>query len=213
MASRTNSLSSVGALVAVAAVAGLVVALSERISRDRIAENRQQQLLATLQQVIDGDRYDNDLIGSRVQLEHPLLRQSGPVDLFTATQDGVPVAVVLTPEAADGYNGPIRLLLGIHFDGSLSGVRVLEHRETPGLGDGIERLQWVEPFQGASLRNPSIEDWGIRQDGGAFDQLTGATVTPRAVVNAVKNALIYFEQHREELERQAMQQDAGGGSS
>ena len=106
-----------------------------------------------------------------------------------------------TPSAEDGYNGPIHLLVGVSFDGRLTGVRILEHKETPGLGDGIERAKsdWVLQFNGRTLENPSTDRWFIRADGGEFDQLTGATVTPRAVVKAVKNTLTFVDENRSNL--------------
>ena len=112
---------------------------------------------------------------------------------------GLPnITVILTPVAPDGYSGEIRLLVGIRYDGSLSGVRVLEHHETPGLGDAIEegRSDWITRFTGLSLSNPAAPGWTVKRDGGHFDQFTGATITPRAVVKAVHRCLIYFAQNR-----------------
>ena len=112
-----------------------------------------------------------------------------------------PVAVVLALIAPDGYGGPIKLLVGINADGSLAGVRVVNHHETPGLGDAIDtrRSNWILGFTGRSLGDPSPAQWAVRKDGGVFDQFTGATITPRAVVKAVKRALVYFEAHRDTL--------------
>ena len=98
------------------------------------------------------------------------------------------------PVAPDGYNGSIRLLVAIRLNGKLAGVRVIQHRETPGLGDGIEaeRSDWILGFNGKSLLDPARKHWKVRRDGGTFDQFTGATITPRAVVKAVKKALLYY---------------------
>ncbi len=106
-----------------------------------------------------------------------------------------PVAALFVVSARDGYAGPIRLLVGVAMDGKVSGVRVLEHRETPGLGDRIETIKsdWVLQFDGHSLRDPEPAAWAIRDDGGQFDQLTGASVTPRAIINAIRQTLTYFE--------------------
>ena len=112
-----------------------------------------------------------------------------------------PIALVMATTAPDGYSGSIRLLVGINIDGSLSGVRVVAHRETPGLGDAIDedRSDWIRIFDGKSLQDPPEERWAVRKDGGAFDQLTGATVTPRAVVKAVRQALLYYREHQQAL--------------
>ncbi len=93
------------------------------------------------------------------------------------------------------------MLVGIYNDGTLAGVRVINHKETPGLGDKIDasRSDWIKQFEGLSLENPSSAKWKVKKDGGAFDQFTGATITPRAVVRAVKGSLEYFKNHREAL--------------
>jgi len=115
--------------------------------------------------------------------------------------NGKPVAVLATPVAPDGYSGSIKLLVGVYADGTLAGVRVLAHKETPGLGDAIEatRSDWILTFEGKSLNNPPPKAWAVKKDGGAFDQFTGATITPRAVVKAARQFLIYFQQHKEQL--------------
>ena len=103
--------------------------------------------------------------------------------------------------ARDGYAGPIRVLVGVGYDGTVTGVRILEHRETPGLGDRIvsARSDWVYQFDGRSLSDPVVGRWAIRTDGGEFDQLSGASVTPRAVIGAIREMLVYFEANRDEL--------------
>jgi electron transport complex protein RnfG len=108
-----------------------------------------------------------------------------------------PVAALFVVSARDGYAGPIRLLIGIAMDGTVTGVRVLEHRETPGLGDRVDttKSDWILQFDGHSLRNPALTGWAIRSDGGEFDQLTGASVTPRAVIKAIRETLVYFDAH------------------
>ena len=108
---------------------------------------------------------------------------------------------MITATAADGYTGKIELLVGIMADGTVSGVRVTKHSETPGLGDAIElhRSQWIKTFDGRSLTSPTESGWALRKDNGAFDQFTGATITPRAVVNEVKNTLLFFKQHKTQI--------------
>jgi electron transport complex protein RnfG len=123
------------------------------------------------------------------------------VTAYRARQGGRPVAVILRFAAIDGYNGPIHLLAGIEADGRLAGVRVLSHRETPGLGDAIEaaKSDWVYSFAGKSLGSPPAAGWAVERDGGVFDQFTGATITPRAIVEAVQRALAYHGSHRDAL--------------
>ncbi|MBE9559884.1 MAG: electron transport complex subunit RsxG, partial [Proteobacteria bacterium] len=117
---------------------------------------------------------------------------------YRARKNSQNVAVVFTSVAPNGYNGSIRLLVGINADGSLSGVRVVKHRETPGLGDVVEisRSDWILGFDNKSLSDPDTRGWKVKRDGGVFDQFTGATITPRAVVKAVHNALLYFDKNQ-----------------
>jgi len=109
--------------------------------------------------------------------------------------------VILQAIAPDGYSGAIHLLVGIHADGRVAGVRVIGHRETPGLGDKIElaKSPWIRSFEGKSLTNPAADGWAVKKDRGEFDQFAGATITPRAVVGAVHRALQYFDAHKAEL--------------
>ena len=109
---------------------------------------------------------------------------------------------MLRATVSKGYSGPIRLLIGLRQDGSVLGVRVTAHRETPGLGDAIDRTDadaWINGFNGKSLGQPVAEHWAVRRDGGEFDQISGATVTPRAIVLQMRKVLEYFSAHREEL--------------
>ncbi len=186
----------------IAVIAALLVSGSYELSRDRIEANRQERLLRTLHELIDPSLYDNDLVASRIAvLDSELLGSADPVDVFLARRNGRPVAALFASVAPRGYNGPIRLLVGIHADGTVAGVRVTEHNETPGLGDAIEldRSDWIIAFDGKSLRSPALASWAVATDGGAFEAITGATVTPRAVVRSVRDTLVYFERNRDAL--------------
>jgi electron transport complex protein RnfG len=146
--------------------------------------------------------YDNDLVKSaRVLQPDPLLGLKRPGELYPAMQGDKQTAVVLEAIAPDGYAGEIKLLVGILPDGQLSGVRVTAHSETPGLGDYIDitKSKWIHIFDGKSLDTPKPDDWKVRKDGGTFDYMTGATISPRAVIKAVKHALEYYKQHKAEL--------------
>ncbi|WP_240901366.1 electron transport complex subunit RsxG [Thioalkalivibrio sp. XN279] len=191
-----------GVLSGFAVLGALLVALTWESTAERIAANERAFLLRTLAEVLPAGEYDNAVHEDAITVRDPdLLGTERPVTVYRARDGETPVAAVLTPTAPAGYSGPIRLLVGIRADGRLSGVRVVAHRETPGLGDKVEveRSDWILGFKGLSLRNPLPEDWAVQRDGGAFDQFTGATITPRAVVSAVRDALIYFRQHRDAL--------------
>ena len=189
-------------LGAFAVVGTGLVAGSHLLTRERIAANERAALLRSINQVIPPGGYDNDPLQDLTRVSAPaLLGTPRRVPVYRVRRDGAIRAVVLTPVAPDGYNGRIRLLVGVRADGRISGVRVLSHRETPGLGDAIEleRSDWIRGFRGKSLGDPPAEKWAVKRDGGAFDQLTGATITPRAVVAAVRRTLEYVARHHEEL--------------
>jgi electron transport complex protein RnfG len=170
-------------------------------TEERIAANERAALLASLTEIVPSEAYDNDIVHDVIELEAEELNPRGTVTAYRARRNGTPSAVVLTVVAPDGYSGPIKLLVGIYADGRVAGVRVVSHRETPGLGDAIDarRSDWIRAFSGRSLGDPPPGEWGVERDGGAFDQFTGATITPRAVVKAVKRTLVYFDAHREAL--------------
>ncbi len=193
----------VGLMLAVfAIVATGLVSFTEINTREQIAENQRQALLAALNELVDSSRYDNDILTDTLLLPATTeLATTAPTQVYRARKKDTPVAIVLTSIAPDGYSGEIKLLVGIYYDGSLAGVRVIQHKETPGLGDKIDarKSNWILAFNGLSLQNPVESQWKVKKDGGEFDQFTGATITPRAVVTAVKNALLYFKQHREQL--------------
>jgi electron transport complex protein RnfG len=185
-----------------ALIAGSLMTLSDELSRDRIAANQRMRLLATLNEVIDPALYDNDLAANRrFVTSADLLGTSEPVEVFIATADGEAVAALFSTVAPRGYNGPINLLVGVTVDGTVTGVRVTRHRETPGLGDAIEisKSAWIDGFSATSLNSPALVDWRVTKDGGHFDSITGATVTPRVIVEAVRNTLIYVRDYGNEL--------------
>ena len=194
------------------AVAGTsMVAFTYDRTRDRIAANEREVLMRKLNALIPQDRYDNKLFEDTLKVrDEKLLGTDEAVTVYRARREGKPVALVMAPVAPDGYSGTIKLLVGIGYDGTLTGVRVSAHHETPGLGDAIdeERSDWIYGFDGKSLDNPPQERWWVKRDGGAFDQLTGATITPRAIVKAVKKTLLYYRDHRAGLFAETMQPDA-----
>lgn len=189
-------------LLLFAVIGTSMVAYTFEQTRDQIAANERATLLRKLHRLIPADRHDNVLLEDSVTArDEALLGSEEPVMVYRARNDGEPVALVIATVAPDGYSGSIRLLIGINVDGTLSGVRVVTHRETPGLGDAIDenRSDWIHIFDGKSLQAPAPDRWAVKKDGGDFDQLTGATITPRAVVKAARNALLYYQDHQEAL--------------
>lgn len=178
-----------------------LLALIHAATAERIAANQRAVLWQSLLDVMPQDAFDNELLADVLTLRDARLGTSAPVTVYRARRQGQPVAAILTALAPDGYNGAITLLAAVRPDGVLTGVRVLEHHETPGLGDGIETAKsaWIRQFDGRSLLNPLESRWRVRRDGGDFDQFTGATITPRAVVSAVHQALRVFKDRRDEL--------------
>lgn len=189
-------------LAAIAAVCTTLVAFTYRMTDDRIVANQEAWLEQSLLPALGGLRFDGNIGDAKVTIPAPHdLPGSGDAVVYRVYTDDVPAAALFVVTARGGYSGPIRLLVGIDTDGLVTGVHVLEHRETPGLGDGIEasKSPWARQFDGRSLGDPALERWAIRRDGGEFDQLTGASVTPRAIVKAVKETLLYFDANRDSI--------------
>lgn len=178
-----------------------LVAVTHHLMDGRIAENQRQAMQSKLEAIIPEGRFDNDPLEDQIQVSARELLGADRTRVHRARQGEEAVAVVLDPVVPDGYAGPIQLLVSVLRDGTVGGVRVLFHHETPGLGDKIEerKSDWVLGFEGKSLSNPTPEGWAVKRDGGEFDQFTGATITPRAIVNAVKNTLIYVQQQGDTL--------------
>lgn len=185
-----------------AVIGAALVGLTFIQTEDDIKHNEELTLLKKLNNIIPADSYDNDLLQDIITLKaNPLLGTDEQSLAYRARKNKKNVAVVFSSIAPNGYNGPIHLLVGIRADGVLAGVRVVKHRETPGLGDVVSSTHsdWILGFDGKSLSNPEQKGWKVKRDGGIFDQFTGATITPRAVVKAVHNALLYFDQNQATL--------------
>ena len=187
-----------------ALVTSLILAITNDMTFERIAESERKAAERALLEIIPLERHDNDLLMD----VHPVpeqywamlgLKKGGNIHI--ARDQGDPVAAIIPAITQDGYSGAISMIIGINFDGTIAGVRVVEHRETPGLGDKIDlkKSDWILGFNGKSLLNPQQSDWKVKKEGGDFDQFTGATITPRAVVNQILKSLQYFENDRERL--------------
>lgn len=177
------------------------VALLQQGTATRIAAAEREAQVRALAEILPAGSYDNHLLDNRIELNAPELGHRSPQSAYLALKDDQPSALILPVTAPDGYSGAIHLLVGIFADGRLAGVRVLSHKETPGLGDKIElaKSDWVRSFEGKSLSDPGEDGWAVKKDRGEFDQFAGATITPRAVVKAVHGALRYFDTHRAQL--------------
>ena len=181
-------------------VAAALLVMGDIATRDAIVERKAEDLLASLAQVIPPAMHDNDLLANTLRLGPDATEAEGTLTVYRALQ-GLEVKAVAFEVTGQGYAGPIRVLLGIGADGRILGARVLAHAETPGLGDKIEvaRHDWILSFDGRSLKDPTSEGWAVKKDGGIYDQFSGATITPRAVVKAVKGGLELFEARRDTL--------------
>ena len=159
----------------------------------RRAEARQ------LLEIFPSDTHDNELVDDTftIDAETPLLGIREARQGYRARLNGDVIGVILPTTARDGYSGDIRALVGIRRDGTVAGIRVVAHRETPGLGDKVDirKSDWVTDFNQRSLADPALPGWNVKKDGGVFDQFTGATVTPRAVILATRRALEYANLH------------------
>jgi len=186
-----------GVLLSLFSVAGAgLVAVTHVATAERIAHNERQALLDQLTVLVPKERVTNDMAGDAILVSDRERLGADRTTVYRARAGDSPLALILTAVVPDGYAGPINLLVAVLADGTLGGVRVVSHKETPGLGDKIEeqRTDWIHGFAGKSLSNPDPAHWKVRRDGGDFDQFTGATVTPRAIVKAVKNTLLYVKE-------------------
>lgn len=189
-------------LGAFALVTTAMIVMAHALSSPRIEDSKQRELQQSLTALVAADRYDNDLLHDTITInDRALLHLDNAETAYRARKYGQPVAVIFPVIAPDGYSGKIRLLVGIDNHGRILGVKVLAHRETPGLGDAIEaeKSDWINSFTGKTLDQPSTSGWLVQKDGGDFDQFTGATITPRAVVRAVHNALLYYQNRQTAL--------------
>jgi len=201
-------------ILALFAVAGTsLVVFTQLATKERIAANERETLLRTLSALVPPESVDNDMVLDTLVVSDPELLGDATTTVYRGRKLGAPVAAVLTTKVPNGYSGPIKLLVAVRYDGSLGGVRVISHKETPGLGDKVEesRTDWIYSFTGKSLGNPPIEKWKVKRDGGVFDQFTGATITPRSIVNAVRKTLIYVKDHRDALYDKAAASDVETG--
>lgn len=197
-----STLQTAANLVFFALIGTTILAITHALTEGTIARTIEQEKLKLIGQVLPPASYDNDLLrDSKTLPADALLGSTQPTSALIARKQQKPVAVVLEAVAREGYGGNIHLLVAIRANGEISGVRVVAHKETPGLGDYIEiaKSDWILGFNGLSRSVRPDADWQVKKDGGQFDYMAGATITPRAVVKGVHHALQYFEQHHDAL--------------
>tara|TARA_B100001559_G_scaffold268777_1_gene236091 strand:- start:504 stop:1136 length:633 start_codon:yes stop_codon:yes gene_type:complete len=168
-----------------------VILKSEAIAKERL-----------LLQVVSKDFYDNDLINTFIQIKPNInLKNKKNIKGFIAKKDNKITAVILETRAPDGYSGEIKILVGIDKNGNILGTRVIKHQETPGLGDFIDynKSDWIDIFTYSSLKNTPEIEWAVKKDQGKFDYISGATITARAVVKAINEALNFFKKNKLEM--------------
>ena len=184
------------------------------LTKDRIALEKRRAEERALLEIVPRDRHDNSMLDDVIPVGPATagLKLADEKRIYLAKQDGAVVTAIIPATAPDGYTGEIDLVVGVNADGSIAGVRVLSHRETPGLGDKVDlkKSDWVLGFDGRSLYNPGPAGWAVKKDKGVFDQFTGATITPRAVVAATLRVLQYADANRQRLFGLATDEPAEG---
>lgn len=180
------------------------LALTNEGTKERIQQAERAAQQKALFEIVPRSRHDNDLLLDTMPIPQDYwatlgLKSGGNIHI--ARQQGEVVAMIIPAVAPDGYSGDIRMIVGVNRDGSIAGVRILTHNETPGLGDKVDlkKSDWILSFDGKSLLTPAATAWAVRKDGGEFDQFTGATITPRAVVNQVRRVLEFIEARGEKI--------------
>jgi Na+-translocating ferredoxin:NAD+ oxidoreductase subunit G len=189
-------------LIAFSVVFTALLAYVFQVTKQPIAQSEAKARLALFRQIVPENMHNNDILKDKLTIApNNLLGNTQPSIANRARVSNVPAAVILEAIAHDGYSGDIKLLIAIKYDGSISGVRVLTHKETPGLGDYIDiaKDDWIKLFDNESLTQTSEQNWNVKKDNGKFDYMAGATITPRAVVKAVHKALQYYEANKDAL--------------
>ena len=163
------------------------------LTKDRISEQKRIAEEKALLEIVPRERHDNSMLDDIIIVgpETTGLGLAEEKRIYLARKGEQVVAAIIPVTAPDGYTGDIELIVGVNADGSIAGVRTLSHKETPGLGDKVDtrKSDWMFSFNGRSLENPDLPGWAVKKDKGVFDQFTGATITPRAVVAATLRAL------------------------
>ena len=201
MSAKRNLLVNTLPLLLICLLAVLGIYALGQFLEEKITRNRHLPVLAIGDQVLPVD-YDNDLPADRISVSMSTYFGAGAaVNVYRARRGEQPVGLIFSPVRGRGYNGIVEMAVGVQYDGTLGGVRILEHRETPGLGDQVhqDNSPWILGFNGRSLANTPGENWAVQKDGGIFDHISGATSSQRAVIRAVEHTLDYYKTHRDNL--------------
>ncbi len=190
-------------LGASATIAILMIVAAFLLTREPIRLTEQQNLHSDLSQLLIPDSFNNDPVLDTIYLSSPALGSVDPSVIYRARKNDTPTGAVIASTAPDGYNGDIELLIGLSYQGDIVGVRVTHHNETPGLGDDIEtrKSDWIYSFNNLIVGDIKPEEWNVKKEGGRFDQFTGATITPRAIVSSVHRVALWYQQNREAVFR------------
>ena len=197
-----HTVKTIAIMAAFTLVGTLFLAKTFVATKAPIAASEAIEKMKSFAQVLPANVYDNKLLEDFVNVPAGgELNNRDATKIYVARLAGVATAVILETTAHDGYSGDIKLLMAVRNDGSISGVRVIAHKETPGLGDYIDILHgdWIKSFDGLSFTTRPSEQWKVKKDGGQFDYMAGATITPRAVVNITHAALHYVEANKTQL--------------
>ncbi len=197
-----HTITTAAKLVVFAVVFTALMTYVFEITKAPIKKAEEEARMALFRQIVPPNMHDNNLLKDTISIKPNHLLGNKEITLANrAILNNAPAAVILEAIAHDGYNGDIKLLIAIKYDGSISGVRVLTHKETPGLGDYIDivRSDWIKLFDDESLQKTPDNQWAVKKDGGSFDYMAGATITPRAIVKAVNNALQYYATNKASL--------------
>ncbi len=191
-----------GVLAGFALLAAILLGLADLATRGVILLRQQEDLQANLAQVVPAEFHDNNLLADSIIANSADAKLGAEqTEVYLAKKQGEVTAVCFKFIAPDGYAGPITLVMGVDRNGEILGVRVISHVETPGLGDKIEisKSKWILSFNGKSLDNVTLEQWTVKKDGGIYDQFSGATITPRKVVQAIRRGLDFYRNHQTEF--------------
>jgi H+/Na+-translocating ferredoxin:NAD+ oxidoreductase subunit G len=178
----------------------VIILLVHNITKEKISKNKEQSALAYIAEVIPV-KYNNDLFTDNIELDVPTyINDTNKITVYRARNEKQPVAISIMPVITRGYNGTLSLLIGISYDGVLTGIKILQHDETEGFGDQAhqDNSNWLLGFNGYSLETPE-EQWAVKKDGGEFDQLSGATITSRGIINVIYKVLKYYSENRDKF--------------